>query len=101
MDILKNIGELQGKMQEIKEQLAATTVVGESGAGMVKVTLDGEFRLRGVEISSEAIDREDPALLQDLVAAAHADAHTKVRDALRENLSGLTGGLPIPGLFGG
>lgn len=102
MDLIKNLGELQGKMQEMQQQLAATVVTGEAGAGMVRVTLDGGFTLRKLEISPEAIDGEDPAFLQDLVTAAHADAHARIREELRENLSGLTGGMPFPpGMFGG
>lgn len=102
MDLLKNIGELQSTMQEMQQQLAATIVTGEAGAGMVRVTLDGEFALKKLEISQEAIDREDPAFLIDLITAAHADAHTKVRDELRGRLSGFTGGMPFPpGMFGG
>ncbi len=102
MDLLKNLGDLQGKMQEMQQSLAATTATGESGAGMVKVTIDGEFRLRDLVISPEAIDREDPAFLKDLITAAYADAHAKIREELQQNLSGLTGGMPFPpGLFGG
>ena len=101
MDLLKNLGDLQGTMRDVQEKLAQTTVVGEAGAGMVRVTLDGEFRLRSIEIAPEAIDREEPTLLQDLVVAAHADAHTKIKDQLRDHLSQLTGGIPIPGIFGG
>lgn len=101
-DLIKNLGELQGKMQEVQQRLAATVVTGEAGAGMVRVTLDGEFKLRNLEISRDAIDREDPAFLVDLVRAAHADAHEKIRVELQQRMGDLTGGMPMPpGLFGG
>lgn len=101
-DLMKNLGELQGKMQEMQQRLASTVVTGEAGAGMVRVTLDGEFKLRNLEISQEAIDREAPEFLADLVKAAHADAHEKVRAELQRTMGDLTGGMPLPpGLFGG
>lgn len=101
-DLMKNLGELQGKMQEMQQRLSSTVVTGEAGAGMVRVTLDGEFKLRSIEILPEAVDREDPGFLADLVRAAHADAHEKIRAELQRSMGDLTGGMPIPpGMFGG
>ena len=102
MDILKNMGQLQETMQEAQRKMREIHVTGTAGGDMVRMEMNGEFTVLDVEIALEVIDPADKDMLQDLVRAAHNDAVAKIRAALQENLSSLTGGLPIPpGMFGG
>ncbi len=102
MDLLKNMGQLQEKMQEAQQEIKGVTVTGSAGGDMVKITMNGEFHVTGVELSPEAVDPSDIAMLQDLFRAAHNDASRRVREELQKRLSSLMGGMPIPpGLFGG
>lgn len=102
MDLLKNMGQLQETMQEAQKKLKELRVIGSAGGDMVRIEMNGEFTVLSVEIAPEVIDPEEKEMLQDLFRAAHNDATAKVRTALQENISDLTGGMPIPpGLFGG
>ena len=102
MDLLKNMGQLQSKMQEAQEKLKEVSVTGTAGGGMVSITMNGEFHVTAVTVAPEVVDPSDVAMLQDLFRAAHNDASSKVREELQQNLSSLTGDLPIPpGMFGG
>jgi len=104
-DVLKMLGDpraLQDRMRETQERIGKTTVVGSSGGGMVKITLNGAFEMLGIEIAPEAVDPSDAGMLGDLVRAAHNDAVAKLRETLQKEISGAAGGLPIPpNLFGG
>ncbi|TVR67559.1 MAG: YbaB/EbfC family nucleoid-associated protein [Spirochaetaceae bacterium] len=101
MDLLKNMGQLQEKMQEAQDRMRSITVTGSAGGDMVQITMSGEFRILDVRISPEAIDPEDPTLLQDLIRAAHNDAASRIKETLRENLTDMAGGMPFPpGMFG-
>lgn len=100
-DLLKDAQALQSKMQEAQAKLASIRAVGNAGAGMVTVELNGEFRVLSVTIDPEILNPSDAAMVQDLVLAAHNDALAKIRERIREELAGLAGGLPLPpGLFG-
>lgn len=100
-ELLKDAQLLQSKMQEAQAKLAAIRVKGSAGAGMVTVELNGEFRLISIEIDPEMNDPADVAMLQDVICAAHNDAVGKLKETIREELSGMAGGFPIPpGLFG-
>lgn len=101
MDLLKNMGQLQETMKEAQAKLKETRVVGTAGGDMVRIEMNGEFTILSIEIQPEVIDESEKEMLQDLIRAAHNDATAKVRTTLQENLSSLTGGLPIPpGMFG-
>ena len=83
---LKNIGQLQNQLKETKEKLKSTKVVGISGAGLVKVTLDGTFALLSVELDPIAVDNRDVGMLQDLIVSAHYDAMQKLQEKMQEEL---------------
>lgn len=102
MDLLKNMGQLQEKVQEAQERMRSITVTGSAGGDMVRITMNGEFQLLDVQISPEAVDPDDPALVQDLIRAAHNDATARIREMLREGLADMAGGMPFPpGMFNG
>ncbi|HPH03717.1 MAG TPA: YbaB/EbfC family nucleoid-associated protein [Spirochaetota bacterium] len=96
--MMKMAKEMQGKMQELQTSLQALRVTGESGAGMVRVTMNGKHEVIAVEIAEEAMgDRE---MLQGLVHAATNDAVRRVAEEIKARMNEITGGLPLPGLPG-
>jgi hypothetical protein len=101
MELLKNFQSIQSKMNETQEKLGSVTVTGTAGGDMVRIEINGHFQVLSVDISPEAIDPSDKEMLQDLVLAAFTDAMTKAKDAIREEMSSLTGGMDIPpGMMG-
>lgn len=97
--LMKQAQEMQKKMKEAQERLDDLEVVGESGAGMVKVRMSAKGDPRGVEIDPGVIDPDDKEVLEDLITAAMADAKRKADEASQKMLSeGMQGmGLP-PGI---
>lgn len=93
--IMRQAQEVQEKMKRAQEEIARMEITGESGAGMVKVTLDGRHQARKVEISPAALG-EDKEFLEDLVAAAINDAVQKLESSTREKMAGVTGGMTLP-----
>lgn len=96
MKMMKQAQELQGRMQQLQEELAAMQVEGQSGAGLVKVTLNGKMEARGVKIDPSLIKPEEAEMLEDLILAAFQDAKGKVEAALQAKMQEVTGGLPLP-----
>jgi DNA-binding YbaB/EbfC family protein len=95
-ELFKQFGSLQERMNELRERLGRITATGSAGGGMVQVELNGHLEATRVIISPEAVDPADIPMLQDLVRAALSDALVKVKESIREEVSSLTGGLPIP-----
>ncbi len=97
-NILKQAQKMQGEMAKMQEEMAATTVVGQSGGGMVEVTMDGKQEVKGVRLDPAAVDARDVEMLEDLIVAAFNDAQKKVQKLTQENMAKMTGGLNIPGM---
>ena len=93
--MMKQAQEMQSKMAEMQEQLAATEMTGSSGAGMVSVTLNGKAEARAVKIDRAAMG-DDNEMLEDLIVAAINDAKAKVDAHAKEKMSELTGGIELP-----
>ncbi|MGB0955784.1 MAG: YbaB/EbfC family nucleoid-associated protein [Panacagrimonas sp.] len=93
--IMRQAQEMQDKVKRAQEELASMEVTGESGAGMVKVTLDGRHQARKVEINPAALE-EDKEFLEDLLAAAINDAVQKLESASQEKMQSVTGGMNLP-----
>jgi len=88
------------QMQErLQKQMADMRVEATAGGGMVTVVLDGTKQLQSIRIDPEVVSRDDVQMLQDLILAAVNDAHRKVDEQLGRSMSGLMGGLKLPGLF--
>ncbi|MDR3200628.1 MAG: YbaB/EbfC family nucleoid-associated protein [Spirochaetales bacterium] len=100
-ELLKNFGNIQSKMTEVQGKLAAVRVTGSAGGDMVKVEINGHFEVLSVSISPEAAGPNDIEMLQDLTRAAMTDALHKIKEAIRSEMSALTGGLNIPPGFMG
>ena len=94
--MMKQAQELQGRKQDMQAEMEALTCDGRAGAGMVIVTLNGKGEMKGVTIDPSMLKPEEAEILEDLIVAAHADAKLKVEEAMKEKMSALTGGLPIP-----
>jgi len=94
-DLMKKAQEMQENMQKAQAEIANTEVIGESGAGLVKITLLGNHNVRRVEIDDSLMD-DDKEMLEDLIAAAMNDAVRRVEEVNKSKMSGLTGGMELP-----
>ena len=86
--LMKQAQQMQEKMQKMQEEIAQMEVTGESGAGLVKVTINGAHNCRRVEI--------DPSLLEDLVAAAFNDAARRIDETQKEKMASVSSGMQLP-----
>ena len=91
--------ELKAKMDKIQEELSNTIVEADSGKGVVKVTADGQQKIKSIEISPGIIDPDKAEVLDELVLKAVSEALVKSQKAAAKQLKSLTGGLKMPGLF--
>lgn len=94
--LMKQAQQMQQKLQEAQTNIRAT---GTAGGELVTVTLNGKHHLVDLKIQKDAIDPEDPSMLEDLLKAAFNDASAKADDALAAVTKQMTGGLNIPGLM--
>lgn len=101
--MMKNLGkmmqqaqQLQAKMTQMQEELAELEVTGQSGAGMVKVAMNGKHEARRVEIDPSIFSSEDVAVVEDLIVAAINDAKSKAEAEMAKRMEDLTGGLGLP-----
>ena len=93
--LMKQAQQMQENMRKLQEELALVEVEGQSGAGMVKVTMTCRHDVKRVSIDS-SVFAEDKEMLEDLLAAAVNDAVRKVETAVQEKMSAVTGGLGLP-----
>jgi DNA-binding YbaB/EbfC family protein len=91
--------QLQARLAKAQEDLANMTIEATSGGGAVKVTVDGQQKIKSIKISPEVVSPEDVEMLEDLVLAAVTEAITKSQEAAAKQMSALTGGIKIPGLM--
>ena len=94
-NLMKQAQEMQDKMQRVQEEIAKAEVLGEAGAGMVKVTMNGRHDVSKVEIDPSVME-EDKELLEDLLAAAVNDAVRKVETSSKAKMEEVTSGLNLP-----
>ncbi len=94
-NLMKQAQKMQAEMQQAQERLAQEEITGESGGGLVKVTMNGKHEVRRVEID-DAVMSDDKEMLEDLVAAAVNDAAHRISQKMEESMSGLTAGLGLP-----
>ena len=94
--MMKQAQELQTRMAEMQAEMERARVEGQSGGGLVVLTLNGKGELVGVKIDTSLAKPEEVEILEDLVVAAHSDAKAKVERLLQEKMQSLTGGLPLP-----
>ena len=94
--MMKQAQELQTRMTEMQAEMERARVEGQSGGGLVVLTLNGKGELVGVKIDASLAKPEEVEILEDLIVAAHTDAKAKVERLLQEKMQTLTGGLPLP-----
>ncbi|MGI4800652.1 MAG: YbaB/EbfC family nucleoid-associated protein [Janthinobacterium lividum] len=95
--LMKQASQMQSKMAEMQAKLDAAEVEGESGAGMVRITLTGKSDLKRMKIDPKLLDPAEAEMLEDLIVAAHADAKRKVEAIMADEMKNATGGLELPG----
>jgi DNA-binding YbaB/EbfC family protein len=95
--LMQQAQKMQQEMQKAQEELALMEVVGESGGGLVKVTMTGKHAVRRITIDPSLTD--DLEMLEDLISAAVNDAVNKVADSMQDRMSSMTAGLPLPDGF--
>jgi nucleoid-associated protein EbfC len=91
--LLKQAQQMQAEMAKAQEELKNETVEASAGGGMIKVTMTGDLQLREIKIDPDAIDPEDPDLLQDMVTAAVNEALRSAQELAANRMGGITGGL--------
>lgn len=94
--LMKQAQQMQEKMQELQARLEAMEIEGESGAGLVRVTLNGKSELRRIKIDPKLVDPSETEMLEDLILAAHRDAKTKIEAASAAEMQKISGGLQLP-----
>ena len=92
--LMQQAQKMQEGLKQAQAELANLEVTGQSGGGMVEVTLSGRHEVRRIHIDPGAGD--DMEMLEDLIAAAFNDAVNRVQEVSQEKMSGLTGGMPMP-----
>jgi nucleoid-associated protein EbfC len=99
LSMFKQAQDMQSKLAEIQEGLADKTVEVSTGGGMVKVVANGLNEIISVHIDDELINMSDRGMLEDLITGAMNEVQKKVKEMAQGEMSKLTGGLKIPGLF--
>jgi DNA-binding YbaB/EbfC family protein len=94
--LMKQASQMQSKMQEMQAKVEAMVIEGQSGAGMVRVSLSGAGHLKSVTIDPKLADPAETEMLQDLIVAAHADAKRKLDTAMQAEMAQVTGGMQLP-----
>jgi DNA-binding YbaB/EbfC family protein len=97
--MVKQVQKMQADMAKMQEELAEKTVEATAGGGVVKVVANGKQEVVSIAISSEAVDPDDVEMLQDMVLAAVNEALRKAQEMVASEMSKITGGMKIPGLF--
>ncbi len=93
--LMKQAQQMQADMQKAQEEMANLTVTGESGGGMVRITMTCRHELKSLEIDDSLVG-DDKEMLEDLIAAAFNDAVRRVEKTVQEKYSGMTAGLSLP-----
>jgi nucleoid-associated protein EbfC len=94
--MMKQAQEMQGRLQQMQDELAALEVEGQSGGGLVKVKVNGKLEARGLKIDPSLIKPEEAEILEDLIVAAFQDAKRKAEAAVQAKMQEITGGLALP-----
>jgi nucleoid-associated protein EbfC len=96
MGMMKQVGQMQARVQQMQDELAAIEIDGQSGGGLVKVTLTGKGDMKKVHIDPTLMKPDEAEILEDLIVAAVADAKNKLDVQLQAKMQEVAGGLPLP-----
>ena len=95
-DMMKQVQAMQERMAGLQAKLEQATVTGQSGGGLVTVTLNGKGGMTGVMVDAALLKPEEKDIVEDLLVAAHADAKAKVEAMMAEEMKSVTGGMALP-----
>jgi nucleoid-associated protein EbfC len=95
-DIMKQVQSMQSRMGDMQTKLANMSVTGQSGAGLVKVTMSGKAQVTNIAIDPSLLKPEEKDILEDLLIAALNDAKAKVETVAAEEMKAVTGGMALP-----
>lgn len=95
-DMMKQVQAMQSRMADMQAKVEQLTVTGQSGGGMVKVTLSGKGVMKSLAIEPSLLKPEDREIVEDLIVTAHNDAKAKAEAMMAEEMKQVTGGLPLP-----
>lgn len=98
MNIQKMMQQAQQMQERLQKQMADLRVEATAGGGMVTVVVNGLKQVQKITIDPEVVSRDDVEMLQDLLVAAINDAQRKVDEEVSRQMSGLMGGMKLPGL---
>jgi nucleoid-associated protein EbfC len=96
MGLMKKAQAVQAKMKDVQEELERLEVEGQSGGGMVKVTLTAKGQMKAIHLDPSLMKPEDREMAEDLIIAAYADARGKADRLMEEKMQAVTAGLPLP-----
>ena len=96
LGMMKKAEELQKNMQNMQEQLGQTIVEGQSGGGLVTVSLSGKGEMKGLRIDPSLFKEDDVEVLEDLIVTAHNEAKAKAEQMMQQKMAEATAGLPLP-----
>jgi DNA-binding YbaB/EbfC family protein len=96
MGLMKQAQAMQTKMAEMQSELEQSEVQGQSGAGLVKVTLTAKGTMKAIAIDPSLLKSEEGEILEDLIVTAHEDARKKADRLMEEKMKSVTAGLPLP-----
>ena len=99
MNIQNMMKQAQQMQERMQKQMAELKVEATAGGGMVTVTMNGAKQVLSIKIDPEAVSKDDVEMLQDLILAALNDAQRKADEAMQQQMSGMLGGMKIPGMF--
>ncbi len=98
-NLMQQAQKMQREMRQVQEDLKKRTVMGDAGGGMVKVYVNGAQDVLKIEVDPEVVDPEDVGMLEDLLLVAVKNGIEKAKELSKAEMSRVTGGLPMPGLF--
>lgn len=96
MGIMKKAQEMQSRMQEMQAEMENMLVDGQSGGGMVRVTVTAKGAMKSISIDPSLLKPDEKEIVEDLVIAAHEDARRKAESVMAEKMKDVTAGLPLP-----
>ncbi|MHB9111037.1 MAG: YbaB/EbfC family nucleoid-associated protein [Thermoleophilia bacterium] len=97
--MMKQVQDMQKQMVKTQEELATLEVEASAGGGMVTVKVSGDLKINSIKIDPGAVDPDDVEMLEDMVLAAVNEALRSAQELASSKMSGVTGGLNIPGLM--
>jgi nucleoid-associated protein EbfC len=98
MNINQMMKQAQQMQERLQQQMAEMRVEASAGGGMVTVVVNGNKQIQSLKIDPEVVSKEDVEMLQDLILAAVNDANRKAEAQMSKQMSGMMGGMRIPGL---